>query len=176
MNFKNLETNRLLLRSISKNDSSDIFNYLSKDEVTKYLGKTSIKCENEAKILIDKILKASSESNGMRWGIVLKENNKLIGLAGYNSIDFKNKKCNLGYDIDSAYWHNGYGMEAVSEIIRYAFYDLNLHRIEAEVVIGNNSSSNLLTKLGFKKEGMLRQSIFKEGDFLDVEIFSLIQE
>lgn len=176
MFFKNLETNNLILKNITKSDYLDLYNYLSKEEVSKSLETEPLKTEEDALVLINKILKNSIYGKSMKWGVYLKENSELIGLVGYNNIDSRNRKCSIGYEMESDYWKNGYGFEMVTEIIKYAFDDLCLHRIEAEVLIGNNTFTRLLSKLGFEKEGTLKQNIFMEGSFFDTEIYSLIKD
>ena len=86
MDFPVLETRRLYLRKITVDDASDIFEYLSNDMVTRYLGKESLINIEGAYDIINKIEINYSERRGIRWGIIHKESKKLIGTIGYYAI------------------------------------------------------------------------------------------
>lgn len=113
MDFPILETRRLYLRKIMNDDASDIFEYLSQDLVTRYLGKGSLVNLEQVYELIDKINTRYKGCSGIRWGIVHKENEKLIGTIGYDGIQIKNKRADIGYDINSIYWRQGIATEAI---------------------------------------------------------------
>ena len=98
MDLKILESKRLYLRRITENDLTDIYEYLSDDNVTKYLGKKSFIDIKEAYELINKIDKNHYEGRCIRWGIIYKEHNKLIGTIGYDAIHIKNKRADIGYE------------------------------------------------------------------------------
>ena len=67
-------------------------------------------------------------------------------------------------------------MDAVVSLIRYSFDELGLHLIHAEVLGENEKSRSLLEKLGFQQEGILRQRVYKGGNFHDQVVFSLLKE
>lgn len=100
MNFPILETSRLYLREITDDDANDIFEYLSNDRVTRYLGKDSLTNIDEAYDIINKIKINYDERRGIRWGIIHKESKKLIGTIGYDAMHIKNKRADIGYDIN----------------------------------------------------------------------------
>lgn len=175
MKFPVLETNRLLLRKIIYDDVSDIFEYLSNDLVTKYLGKESLTSIKNTYEVIDKIEKNYSEGRGIRWGIVHKKENKLIGTIGYDGIQIKNKRADIGYDINSNYWRQGYATEAINEVISFGFSRLCLSRIGAVVFPDNKASLSLLEKVGFTKEGLLREYIIQNNIAKDTVVLSLLK-
>ena len=84
----------------------------------------------------------------------------------------------IGYDLLPTVWGNGYAAEAVSAIIATAFNGElaagPLHRIQADTVPGNQASEALLRKLGFKEEGLRRDSGFWKGRFHDLTCFGLL--
>ena len=89
------------------------------------------------------------------------------------------KSAVIGYDISSAFWGNGYATEALRAIIHYAFSGqlpcTDLNRIQADTVPGNLASEAVLLKLGFKEEGLLRESGYWKGKFHDLKCFGLIR-
>ncbi len=132
MEFQVLESERLILRKIEEKDAKDLYEYLSDDKVTKYLGKGSFKSIYEAYELIDKIDKIDKnykEIRSIRWAICLKINNKLIGTMGLDGIHFKNKRCDIGYDLNSKHWKQGIATEAMELITKHAFERLYINRI-----------------------------------------------
>lgn len=175
MLFPPLETERLKLIEITPNHVESIFKILSLDEVTRYYGTDTFRSIEEAKKLIDIFQKNFYEKRSMRWGIVLKENNKFIGTLGLNGLQHKNKKAEIGYEIHPSYWRKGYTSEAIKEVLRYSYQELGLNRIGAVVYLENEASSNLLEKLGFKKEGELRDYLFQNSSYHTINMFSLLK-
>jgi len=96
---------------------------------------------------------------GIRWGIALKGHRNIIGTIGFNNFT-KQHRANIGYDLQAQFWNNGYLTEALKAIIKYGFKELDVNRIEAEVMQGNIASEKLLAKLGFTNEGVLREWMY----------------
>lgn len=176
MDFPVLETRRLYLRKITVDDASDIFEYLSNDMVTRYLGKESLINIEGAYDIINKIEINYSERRGIRWGIIHKESKKLIGTIGYDAIQIKNKRADIGYDINSNYWRQGFAIEAINEVIQFGFTKLDLNRIGSVVFPDNIASLNLLKKVGFTKEGLLREYIIQNNIARDTVALSLLKK
>ncbi|NYE08024.1 ribosomal-protein-alanine N-acetyltransferase [Bacillus niacini] len=175
MLFPTLETDRLKLIEITQIHATSLFNILSLEEVTRYYGTDTFTSIEEAKKLIDMFQKNFYEKRSMRWGIVLKENNKFIGTLGLNGLQLKNKKAEIGYEIHPFYWRKAYTSEAIKEVMRYSYQELGLNRIGAVVYLENEASSNLLEKLGFKKEGELRDYLFQNNSYHTTSMFSLLK-
>lgn len=84
--------------------------------------------------------------------------------------------CWIGYFLDQAYNGQGYMTEAVRLIVRYAFEELDLHRIEAGVMPHNAASMQVLLKAGFKKEGLARKNVKINGEWRDHQTFAILKE
>ncbi|MDK2562396.1 GNAT family N-acetyltransferase [Romboutsia sedimentorum] len=175
MDFPLSETSRLYLRKITIKDADDIFEYLSNDEVTKYLGRESLNDIGESYDLIKKFETNFIDKRGIRWGIIHKATGQLIGTVGYDAIQIKNKRADIGYDINIKYWRQGFATEAINEVIRLGFENLDLNRIGAVVFPENIASLNLLEKLGFTKEGILRDYIIQNDIERDTVVLSLLK-
>jgi [ribosomal protein S5]-alanine N-acetyltransferase len=176
MGFPILETERLHLIDITQNHANSLFEILSLDEVTKYYGTDTFTSIEEAKKLIDMFQKNYYEKRSIRWGIILKENNKFIGTVGLNGLQLKNKKAEIGYEIHPSYWRKSYTTEAIREVLRYSYVELKLNRIGAVVYLENEASSKLLEKLGFSKEGVLRDYLYQNDQFHTTYMFSLLKQ
>jgi ribosomal-protein-alanine N-acetyltransferase len=173
--FPILETERLQLREIVKKDAQDIFNCFSNNDVTRYYGQDTFTSIEQAKQLVEFFSKSFQENRGIRWGIELKGKNEIIGTIGFNAWSSKHKRAEIGYELHPEYWGNGYATEAVSKVISYGFREWELTRIGAVVFIGNMESNKLLAKLGFQKEGILKNYMYQNGVAYDTNIYSLLK-
>lgn len=172
--FPTLHTERLSLIEIQQGHLSDIFKLFGDEEVTQFYNLLPLKEKQEGQKLLDWFQSRYQESLGIRWGIALKGKSNIIGTVGFNNYT-KNHRANLGYDLQKEYWNNGYITEALKAIIDFGFNNLEINRIEAEVMQGNIASEKVLEKLGFKNEGILRQWMYWNGNHYDMTMFSLLK-
>ncbi|HEY2493802.1 MAG TPA: GNAT family N-acetyltransferase [Paenibacillus sp.] len=173
--FPILETERLMLREITNQDAEGIFACFSNDEVTRYYGQNNLENIEQAKQVIAFFAKNYEEKRGIRWGIEVKGTEGIIGTIGFNAWMAKHRRAELGYEIHPAHWRRGYASEAIAQIISYGFRDLNLTRIGAVVFIENEGSNLLLSKLGFQKEGILKNYMYQNGVAYNTNIYSLLE-
>ncbi|WP_232687258.1 GNAT family N-acetyltransferase [Halobacterium zhouii] len=82
----------------------------------------------------------------------------------------------LAYHFDPDYQGQGYGSDAASTVVEYAFEDLNLRRVEADVGAFNDASIGLLESLGFEREGARRDAAYYRGDYHDMLVYGLLRE
>ena len=171
-----LETQRLLLRKMTPNDAKDMYEYSSKREVTKYLSWTEHESEEYTRQYLKFLKSKYKKGEYLDWGITLKSTGKLIGTAGFTSLDQDNFKGEIGYVLNPEYSGNGYATEAVKAVLDYAFNNLCLNRIEARVMEGNLLSVKLLEKIGMTYEGKGEKELFVKGEFKSILHFSLLKE
>ncbi|NEZ44276.1 GNAT family N-acetyltransferase [Paenibacillus alvei] len=167
-----LHTERLHLRKMKISDSSSLFKIWSDPDVIKFMNICCFTNENQAKEMINLIDDLSRDRKAMRFSIINKEYNVIIGSCGYNTLDFENGKAEIGYDIAKSFWGKGYATEAIASLLDYGFSSLKLNRIEAKVDPRNVSSMKLLQKFNFTFEGTLRQYERVDGKFNDLSIYS----
>jgi ribosomal-protein-alanine N-acetyltransferase len=103
-----------------------------------------------------------------------KGTSNIIGTVGFNNFT-KRHRANIGYDLQVDFWNRGFITEALEAVIEYGFYELNINRIEAEVMPGNVASEKVLSKIGFKNEGLLRQWMYWNDKHYDINMFSMLQ-
>ena len=97
------------------------------------------------------------------FAICIKKNNKYIGNIRLSSIDFVNKSCTFGRLIgDKNSQGKGYGSEALILVLRYAFETLGMNRVYSAIAKENNASFKSNIKVGMKKEGLLKEALFKK--------------
>jgi [ribosomal protein S5]-alanine N-acetyltransferase len=175
MLFPTLETERLYLVEISQQYSQKYYEIMSLDKVTRYYGMENLKNVEEAVKMIDSFKNTFLSKRGIRWGMILKGNQEFIGTLGLNNLNIANKRTEIGYEIHPDYWRKGFTSEAVKEVLRYCFENLDLYRIGAVTYPDNIASSSLLKKLGFKEEGRLRGYFYQKNQIHDAFIFSLLK-
>ncbi len=173
--FPTLDTERLLLREIQRDDAESIFSYFSNDIVTQHYGMNTFVKLEQAENLIDAFSKNFADKRGIRWGIEDKDSKRLIGTIGFNLWSPAHKRAEVGYELHPDVWRMGYTSEALLKILEYGFEGLGLTRIGAVVYIENEASNQLLLKLGFEKEGTLRNFMYQNDKVYDVNIFAMIR-
>ncbi|MHC0035365.1 GNAT family N-acetyltransferase [Pseudoneobacillus sp. C159] len=173
--FPKLETERLVLREIVSTDAQTIFDCFSNEDVTRYYGMEPMTELEQANQLIQLFSKNHTEKRGIRWGIELKVSGELIGTIGFNNWAPKHKRAEIGYDLHPLFWRKGYASEAISLISTYGFRKLGLTRIGAVVYLENESSNQVLLKLGFQHEGILRSYMYQNGIAYDTNVYSLLK-
>ncbi|MBM7655179.1 GNAT family N-acetyltransferase [Neobacillus cucumis] len=176
MPFPILETKRLKLIELTHQHANAVYEILSLDVVTQFYGTSPFTLPAEANRLIDIYYKNYLDKRGIRWGIKLKENQRIIGTVGLNVLHLKNKRAEIGYELHPSCWRKGFAVEAVSEVLKFSFKKLELNRIGAVVYPENNASLSLLEKLGFSNEGLLRGYILQDGVFHDTFMLSLLKQ
>ena len=100
----------------------------------------------------------------------------VVGWAVTNLHDLRAHAAYVGYYVLPEYWGNGYASEAARLLVTYSFDELNAHRVEASVQADNPASRRVLEKLGFQKEGVKRDAFYKEGEYKDISLWSLLAE
>jgi ribosomal-protein-alanine N-acetyltransferase len=99
----------------------------------------------------------------------------LAGTCTLGGIDWENRRAEIGFAPARTSWGQGLMPEALRALIEHAFGPLNLHRIEADVDPRNEASVRLLEKLGFRREGYLRERYFKDGEIQDSVFLGLLR-
>jgi len=173
--FKNLETERLLLRRVSYDDVNEILELRGNPETMKYIPRPLVTNADEAlahiKLIDDKI----ERNEGINWAITIKGNPKLIGVIGHYRIQPENHRCEIGYMILPQYNGQGYVTEAVKAVLQYGFDDLQMHSIEGVIDPDNIASEKVLLKNGFVKEAHILENELWDGKFWDTVIYSLLK-
>lgn len=113
---------------------------------------------------------------GVYWAIVKHDTDELIGTIGYNTWNFYNRRGEVCYNLMSDYTRQGIMTRALTNVLLLGFKQMNLYRIEARTMIDNYSSQELLKKMGFKLEGILRGYRVIKDKPCDITLYTLIPE
>jgi len=177
MRFPQLETERLILRELTLDDAEFYFRHFNITEIVKgccFPGPKSLDAAREELELY--CINPFKENSGIRWGIVMKGNNELIGTCGFTHWWKNEHRGEIGYDLNPAYWRQGIMTEALHAILKYGFESMDLNKIQALIDSENVRSQKLVLRLGFKKQSVLPQNSVFEGQPRDEVCFSLMRE
>ncbi|MBK1812233.1 GNAT family N-acetyltransferase [Clostridium sp. YIM B02505] len=153
MLFKDIETERLLLKNISIDDRDFIFSEFSDGVVNRYLFDAEPLTEIEgADEIIDSYIQPEPRLQH-RWVIIQKSDGSKIGTCGFHCWNQRESKVDVGYDLKENYWGKGYMSEAMKEIIAFAIDKMKIKQINACIYIDNQKSIHLVENLGFTLSG-----------------------
>ncbi|WP_211176504.1 GNAT family N-acetyltransferase [Brasilonema sp. UFV-L1] len=172
--FPKLETERLLLRKETPEDAKAVFALFSDPAVTQFHDLDTFTDIEEALQLIKRRTKRFESGSGIRWGIVRKQDNILIGSCGF-TWNKQTHSAEVGYELASSFWRQGIMTEALRAILQFGFETIGLRFVIAGVMLDNIASKKLLENLGFQHKNILKQHGFWKGKYHDLEEFVLIR-
>jgi ribosomal-protein-alanine N-acetyltransferase len=173
--FPVLETERFILRQLTEQDAEAVYQYFSKPEVVRYYDLDLFTAPSQAIETIARWNSRYAEGRGIRWGIAAKEDDQIIGSCGFFNWSKKDQRAEIGYELDIDHWNKGVMTEVVSTVIKFGFEQLKFNRIEAHFHPDNVASERVLSKVGFKKEGLLREYSLEKGQYRDAVICSILR-
>ena len=117
-----------------------------------------------------------NRGRAVRLAICTEDDDSILGLTSLLDIDPINQSCTFHIMVGQENQGKGAGTFGLHEIIRHGFLNLNLRRIELEVLETNSRGIHIYEKMGFVYEGRRRQAIYKQGRFQDILIYSLLRD
>lgn len=178
MNSKTLPliaTPRLTLRWISEADVDSLFEIFSDPRVMRYWSTGPLPNREAATELQREIAEGNESDIMLKWGVALNDGNTVIGTTTLFNLNLDNGRAELGYAMASAYWGKGYMNEALKALVSHAFEVMDLRRLEADVDPRNVGSIRSLERLGFQREGFLRERWHVNGEIQDALFYGLLR-
>jgi RimJ/RimL family protein N-acetyltransferase len=170
-----LETERLVLRPFVPADATEVHRYVSDREVAAMTSSIPHPYPDGAALAwIEKQAEAAARGESVVFAITAAPHG-VVGAIGLHP-ETAHAKAELGYWIGRPHWRRGYATEAAQAVVRFGFDELHLERIHARFMTRNRASGRVLEKLGFAREGVLRRDLFRFGEFVDCELWSLLRE
>ena len=173
--FKDLASERLLLRQITPGDVNEIFELRSDPETMKYIPRPLVTSIDEAMNHIEMIQDKTEKNEGINWAITLKGSSKMIGIIGHYRVKWEHFRSEIGYMLLPEYQGKGIISEAIQLMINYGFYEMQMHSLEAIIDPKNTASAKVLEKNNFVREAHFLQNEFYDGKFLDTVIYSILK-
>lgn len=166
----------LKIQSWLKADANELFLLVDKNRETLQewlIWVPQTKTKEDIETFISKCQKEYEVNAGFQMG--LWDEDELIGTIGLNNIELTSKKASIGYWLSKNHQGKGTMTKATKALIDYAFDTLDLNRIELKIASKNSKSKSIAERLGFKKEGTLRQDEYLNGEYHDYDIFSFLK-
>ena len=172
--FPFLSTERLCLRRITDEDANEIFFQRSDKRMLRFLDRDPITSIYQAKQWIKMIDTGIDNDEYIAWGITFKDQRKLIGTISFWNIKKEHYRSEIGYALHPDQQGQGIMQEAMSAVLDFAFRNMRLHSVEANVNPANEASIKLLERNNFIREAYHRENYYYNGKFLDSVIYSLL--
>lgn len=170
------ETARLIFRPMQSADACDMFEYASREEVTRYLLWSPHESVAYTERYLEYLKTQYKQGLFFDWAVIFKENGKMIGTGGFTWIDEKNQSGEIGYVLNNDYWGRGIGSEIAEELLSFGFNHLGLHRLQARYMVGNDRSRAVMEKVGMTFEGIARDQLYVKGLYRDIGSCAILRE
>ncbi|MEU3661016.1 GNAT family protein [Streptomyces sp. NPDC032940] len=170
-----LHTPRLRLRAFEDTDADDLFALHSNPHILRYWDSPPWTERSRAETFLGVCRRVEREGTGARLAAERVSDGAFIGWCNLGSWNPDFRSAVFGYCYDDAVWGQGYATEAARAVLGWAFDTLDLNRVQAEVDTRNAPSARVLEKLGFVREGTLREDCVVNGDVSDSWIYGLLR-
>lgn len=166
---------RVFLDTINKEDMSSLYKWFSDVEFLSTYDYVLPKPKTPEEV--DKLLAEYNPDNGSIIKAIRTTDGHAIGIAGYDDIIKDNQVATLFIGIgDENYLGKGYGKEAMLELLDYGFNTLNLYRIQLNVISFNLPAIALYEKVGFQKEGTMKEFVLRNGLRYDLYMYAKLNK
>ncbi|MFZ6758350.1 GNAT family N-acetyltransferase [Undibacterium sp. Ji50W] len=170
-----IDTPRLHLRPLCLDDADAILRIRSNPDVMRYMPSAPWTELVQATAMVERDKAAMLKGDFARLGLIRKTDNLFLGSCILFHLDVGCRRAEIGYEMDVAVWGQGYMHEALVALLNYGFDEMNLNRVEADIVPHNLGSAKTLERLGFIREGLLRERWIVEGNVSDSAIYGLLR-
>lgn len=162
------------LREIGQQDIARINQWRRERDLVRFLGSPYryVNLETDASWFEAYMKNKRTE---LRCAVCADDNAEAIGVVYLLNMDHTSRSAEFAIMIEKESQGLGLGEAATKEILRHAFYDLNFHRIYLHVVATNDRALRLYQRVGFRQEGLLRESLYKEGKYVDVIVMGMLK-
>jgi [ribosomal protein S5]-alanine N-acetyltransferase len=173
--FPVIDTENLRLREVQEQDADELFMIFSDDETMRYYGMDPMKNKAQAVELANAFIQGFQKRETIRWAITEKGQDRLIGTCGFHNWSKSHSRIEVGYELSKNMRGKGYMLEALNGIFHYGFTEMNLNRIGATISPLNQPSINVVKRLGFDEEGLLKEYVHSNGEFHDLTMYALLK-
>jgi RimJ/RimL family protein N-acetyltransferase len=169
-----IPTKRLTLRFLSETDLLAVYDIFSHPEVMRYWSYPPWTEPSQAQQWLLGVQEGYHSGTALQLGIERQADPVLVGTCTLFQFHAASRRAEIGYALGRPYWGSGYMHEALQALLRYAFQTLDLNRLEADIDPRNLASANTLERLGFLKEGHLRERWIVSNEISDTDLYGLL--
>ncbi|HLI65020.1 MAG TPA: GNAT family N-acetyltransferase [Caulobacteraceae bacterium] len=168
-----LHTERMGLRPLEAADAPAIYRMINDAEVMAYWDTVRMDDPTATDEIVARQLAEVAEARAIVWTMERSADGEVLGACDLSDIDRRQARAELGFIVARPHWADGYAGEAMHAVIGHAAQGLRLKRLEARVHIGNQRAMQLIEGLGFRREGLMRGNVERDGERRDLLIFAL---
>lgn len=166
---------RLLLRALTEQDAPSLFGIFSNPEVMRYWSHPPFTSEFEAAAYLEGAQRGFESKTLFQWGLCRRDDSSLLGTCTLWQLDPKNRRAEIGFALGREHWGQGFMTEGLTTLIDFSFAELGLRRLEADVDPENSASIALLERLGFEREGYMRERWLVAEEVFDSLFYGLLE-
>jgi diamine N-acetyltransferase len=167
---------RIRLRAIEREDLPRFVAWLNDPEVTAGLSMYLPLSMADEEAWFDQMYKLPPAVHPMMIEVRLQDKWLPVGDCSFNTIDYQSRSGEIGIFIGQKdLWNQGYGTEAMCLLLKHGFNTLNLHRIFLRVFETNKRAIRSYDKAGFVIEGRMREAVYRNGNYEDVLLMSVLR-
>ncbi len=169
-----MQTKNYYLKEIEASDIKSIHRGLSNPNITKYYD-VHYETLEDTKGQMEWYADLKKNGTGIWWGVFDKTTDAFCGAGGYNDLDKKDRRAEIGFWLLQEYWGKGIMKEVFPKFCELGFTLLNLNRIEGYVVSENTKCKSAIEKINFTYEGTLREFEIKDGEKTSLDVYSILK-
>lgn len=169
-----LATPRLTLRPLRKEDAQTLFAIWSDEVAMRYFSFLAMTCPSQAEDRVARKLLTSANGEELICVLESRATGEVLGECALFHADHQCRRAEIGFALQRRHWGSGYMYEAASALVEHAFGTLELRRIEADIDPRNVASARLLERLGFVREGLLRERWMVGDEVSDSALYGLL--
>ena len=170
-----IDAGPVTLRPLTADDVPGLFAIFGDRQVCRYWSSPALANIAAAAELHAEIDRYFAARTLFQWGIAERESDAVVGTCTLANLSGEHRRASLGYALARSAWGRGYAAAALPAFLAFGFSELGLHRIEADVDPRNTRSIRSLERLGFIKEGYLREHYFLDGEIQDAVLYGLLR-
>jgi RimJ/RimL family protein N-acetyltransferase len=170
-----LETPRLRVRPVAESDLAALMAVNGDDQVTRFLPYETWRSMDDAQAWYKRIAGMQEAASAIQLVAVDKASQAAIATCLLFQFDQKSERAELGYVLGRAHWGKGMMREALQAVIDHAFGPMRVRRLEAHIDPRNEASRRIAQRLGFTREGLLRERWVDKGEPTDIEVHGLLK-
>lgn len=170
-----IQGERVRLRALEEEDAEDCWRWFNNWDVVRNLESRYPLSRPAEREIVERLMKP--QPNDKVFAIETLDGGLYLGNVGLHRISWEDRRATFGIFIgEKAYWGKGYGTDATRAVLRFAFEQMNLNRIDLQVLDDNERGLRCYEKIGFSREGVQRQYRYREGRYVDMVMMSILRQ
>ena len=158
---------------MKQSDYNDMYDYACRSDVTRYLTWDPHSDREFTRRYLSYVESCYREGTFFDWALQYKGDGHMIGTCGFTSFNYDARSAEIGYVINPRYHGRGIATEAARRVVSFGFDSLDLHRIEAHYMVGNDASRRVMEKAGMRFEGVHRESMFVKDGYASIGVCAI---